>query len=97
MTALPDPANVLAAYLREAVTQARLGYEYAPNSYSYAAFQACLGAEQALDALRAALAAEYDAAQERGEVAGDGRPKTVPADNGLIPALIDAPARNARV
>lgn len=32
------------------------------------------------------LADEYDAAQERGEVAGDGRPKTVPDENGLKPA-----------
>jgi hypothetical protein len=32
------------------------------------------------------LADEYDAAQERGEVAGDGRPKTVPNGNGKATA-----------
>jgi hypothetical protein len=32
------------------------------------------------------LAAEYDAAQERGEVQADGRPKTVPDQNGFLPA-----------
>lgn len=32
------------------------------------------------------LADEYDAAQERGEVAGDGRPKTVPDGNGKATA-----------
>ena len=32
------------------------------------------------------LAAEYDAAQERGEVQADGRPKTVPDGNGFLPA-----------
>ena len=32
------------------------------------------------------LAAEYDAAQERGEVQTDGRPKTVPDGNGFMPA-----------
>jgi hypothetical protein len=30
------------------------------------------------------LAAEYDAAQERGEVQADGRPKTVPDENGFL-------------
>ena len=32
------------------------------------------------------LSDEYEAAQERGEVAADGRPKTVPDENGLKPA-----------
>jgi len=32
------------------------------------------------------LASEYDAAQERGEVQTDGRPKTVPDENGFLPA-----------
>lgn len=32
------------------------------------------------------LADEYDAAQERGEVGQEGRPKTVPNENGLTPA-----------
>jgi hypothetical protein len=31
------------------------------------------------------LAAEYDAAQERGEVQAEGRPKTVPDGNGFLP------------
>ena len=32
------------------------------------------------------LASEYDAAQARGEVQTDGRPKTVPDENGFLPA-----------
>lgn len=32
------------------------------------------------------LADEYDAAQERGEVGQEGRPKTVPNENGIVPA-----------
>jgi hypothetical protein len=36
------------------------------------------------------LAAEYDAAQERGEVQAEGRPKTVPDGNGFIPAAATA-------
>ena len=32
------------------------------------------------------LADEYDSAQERGEVQTDGRPKTVPDENGFLPA-----------
>ena len=48
----------LAAELREAIDQAKLGYEFAPNSYSYGALSACLAAEQALSVLRAALESE---------------------------------------
>jgi len=55
-SAVPDPAEVLAAYLREANAQSRLGYSFVPNSYTYSAMQACLAAEQALEALREALA-----------------------------------------
>ncbi|MFG6589992.1 hypothetical protein [Sulfitobacter sp. 1A12157] len=32
------------------------------------------------------MAEEYDAAQDRGEVAKDGKPKTVGGDNGIKPA-----------
>jgi len=31
-TAVPDPASVLAAYLREAVEESRLAYEFNPTS-----------------------------------------------------------------
>lgn len=34
------------------------------------------------------LADEYDAAQERGEVGQEGRPKTVPVGNGFTPATV---------
>ena len=56
-TAVPDPANVLAAYLREAVAEAKLAYEFVPISHTYGALQACLAAEQALTVLRDALEA----------------------------------------
>jgi len=55
-SAVPDPAAVLAAYLREAAAQTQLAYTFGPSSYAYGALQACLAAEQALEALRAALA-----------------------------------------
>jgi hypothetical protein len=56
-SALPDPAAVLAAYLREAVAEARIAYEFVPISHTYSALQACLAAEQALAVLRDALEA----------------------------------------
>jgi hypothetical protein len=53
--AVPDPASVLAAYLREAVAESRLAYEFNPTSYTFSAMSACIAAEQALECLRAAL------------------------------------------
>ena len=46
--------------LRSAVDQARLGYEFSPNSYSYGALSACLAAEAALAVLSDALAEDRD-------------------------------------
>jgi hypothetical protein len=57
-TALPDPAKVLAAYLREAIAEIRIAYSFVPNSYTYGALRACLAAEQALAVLRETLEAE---------------------------------------
>ena len=54
-TAVPDPANVLAAYLREAVAESRLAYEFNPTSYTFSAMSACIAAEQALECLREKL------------------------------------------
>jgi hypothetical protein len=54
-TAVPDPANVLAAYLREATKQSRLAYGFNAPSYTFSAMNACIAAEQALECLRAAL------------------------------------------
>jgi hypothetical protein len=53
--ALPDPAKVLDAYLREAVAEIKVAYDLVPNSYTYRAMQACMAAEQAFAALREAL------------------------------------------
>jgi hypothetical protein len=53
--ALPDPAMVLALYVREAIAEAKLAYDFVPSSYTYSALQACLAAEHALAALREAL------------------------------------------
>jgi hypothetical protein len=47
-----------------AVDQAKLGYEFSPNSFSYGALSACLAAEQALAVLSDALSEE-----ERGQEA----------------------------
>jgi hypothetical protein len=44
--------------LRKAVDQAKVGYEFSPNSYSYGALSGCLAAEAALDVLRGALETE---------------------------------------
>jgi hypothetical protein len=63
-----DPAlrtfRDLRRILRGAVDQAKLGYEFSPNSYSYGALNACLAAEQALSVLSDALSEE-----ERGQEA----------------------------
>jgi hypothetical protein len=60
--ALPDPAAVLAHYLRQAVAESKLAYRFSPSSYSYSCLNACLAAEQALEVLRDTL----DAAAETG-------------------------------
>jgi hypothetical protein len=54
-TAVPDPASVLAAYLREAVEESRLAYEFNATSYTFSAMSTCIAAERALDVLRGAL------------------------------------------
>jgi hypothetical protein len=41
--------------LGEAVDQAKLAYEFSPNSYSYGALSACLAAEAALGVLADSL------------------------------------------
>jgi hypothetical protein len=41
--------------LREAAAASKLAYEFAANSYSYSAMDACMGAERALDVLIDAL------------------------------------------
>jgi hypothetical protein len=38
--ALPDPAKVLDAYLREAIAEIKVAYNFDPNSYTYR-MQAC--------------------------------------------------------
>jgi hypothetical protein len=58
--AVPDPASVLAACLREAVTQSRLAYDFSANSYAFSAMNACIAAERALECLRDALEAEAE-------------------------------------
>jgi hypothetical protein len=45
----------LSEALREAVAESKLAYEFAANSYSFSAMNACMGAERALDVLREAL------------------------------------------
>jgi hypothetical protein len=54
-TAVPDPASVLVAYLREATEESRLAYEFSANSYTFSAMSACIAAEQALECLREKL------------------------------------------
>jgi hypothetical protein len=52
------PARALAAAeasLRTALAEAKLAYEFSPGSYTYSCLHACLDAEQAVGALRAAL------------------------------------------
>jgi hypothetical protein len=56
-TAVPDPATVLTAYLREAVAESKLAYRFRPNSYSFAAMNACIAADQALEVLIESLEA----------------------------------------
>jgi hypothetical protein len=46
--------------LRSAVDQARLGYEFSPNSYSYGSLSACLAAEQALAVLHDDLSDHFE-------------------------------------
>jgi hypothetical protein len=46
--------------IRAAITEARAGYQFAPNSYTFAAMQSCSAAEPAIDVLRAALEAETE-------------------------------------
>ena len=46
--------------LREAVTESRLAYEFSAGSYSFAAMNACIVAERALEVLRDALEAEAE-------------------------------------
>jgi hypothetical protein len=41
--------------IREAVCQARLAYEYCPNSYTHGSLSACLAAENALEVISAHL------------------------------------------
>ena len=50
--------------LGDAVDQAKLGYEFSPNSFSYSCLSSCLAAEQALAVLSDALSEE-----ERGQEA----------------------------
>jgi len=45
----------LSEALREAVAESKLAYEFAANSYSFSAMNACMEAERALDVLREAL------------------------------------------
>jgi hypothetical protein len=43
--------------LREALAESKLAYEFAANSYSFSAMDACMRAERALEVLRDALEA----------------------------------------
>ena len=45
----------LSEALREALAESRVAYEFAANSYSYSAMDACMRAERALEVLRDAL------------------------------------------
>jgi len=47
----------LSEALREALAESRVAYEFAANSYSYSAMDACMRAERALEVLRDALEA----------------------------------------
>jgi hypothetical protein len=49
----------LEAILGEATAESRLAYEFAANSYTFAAMNACIAAEQALEVLREALGDEF--------------------------------------
>ena len=51
----------LEAALREAITESKLAYEFNACSYAFAAMNACIAAERALEVLREALEAEVDA------------------------------------
>ena len=58
MTADPtlQAYRALCVHVSQALDQAKLAYEFSPNSYSYGALSACLAAEQALGVLCANLA-----------------------------------------
>jgi hypothetical protein len=60
MTASPVLRTIrdMRRILGDAVDQAKLGYDFSPNSYSYGAMSSCLAAEAALDVLREALEAD---------------------------------------
>lgn len=63
---------------------ARLGKaKQAHDDLIAAAYRAQADALEIEAGAKRRLADEYDAAQERGEVATDGRPKTVPCENGI--------------
>jgi hypothetical protein len=66
-TATKAAARV-ASELRKAIEQAKLGYEFSPNSFSYSCLSSCLAAEQALAVLSDALSEE-----ERGQEARQSR------------------------
>ena len=53
-----NPQRALTALdnaIQEALRQARLAYEYCPNSYTHGSLNACLAAENALEVIRAHL------------------------------------------
>ena len=52
----------LETVITTAVARSKSGYEFSANSYSFAAMDACLAMERALDDLRAALEAEFPSA-----------------------------------
>jgi hypothetical protein len=49
----------LEATLREATAESRLAYEFNACSYTFAAMNACIAAERALEVLREALGDEF--------------------------------------
>ena len=60
MTEQPRTARALRGLgeaLRDAVAESKLAYEFAANSYSFSAMDACMRAERALDVLRDVLEA----------------------------------------
>ena len=61
MTGQPQTLRALRGLretLREALAESELAYEFAANSYSFSAMDACMRAERALDLLREALEAD---------------------------------------
>jgi hypothetical protein len=64
MTAEPTTAKAAArvkAELVKALGEAKLAYDFVPNSFTYSSLNACLAAEAALDVLREALESEAGA------------------------------------